>query len=72
MAVEGRQDDHIRRAPLLFTVVVVRLVFGTNAQGWNDVSVEIELESILQQVQRGTWAAAGEEDIGGAYGGRAS
>lgn len=33
-----------------------RLVFGTNTQGWNDVRVEIELESILQQVQRGTWA----------------
>ncbi len=33
-----------------------RLVFGTNTQGWNDVRAEIELESILQQVERGTWA----------------
>jgi hypothetical protein len=32
-----------------------RLVFGTNTQGWNDVRAEIELESILQQVERGTW-----------------
>jgi integrase len=32
-----------------------RLVFGTNAQGWNDVRAEIELEDILQQVERGTW-----------------
>jgi hypothetical protein len=31
-------------------------VFGTNTQGWNDVRAEIELESILQQVERGTWA----------------
>lgn len=30
-----------------------RLVFGTNTQGWNDVRAEIELESILQQVERG-------------------
>ena len=32
-----------------------RLVFGTNLQGWNDTRAEIELESILQQVARGTW-----------------
>jgi len=32
-----------------------RLVFGTNLQGWNDVRAEIELEDILQQVERGTW-----------------
>jgi integrase len=32
-----------------------RLAFGTNVQGWNDVRAEIELESILQQVDRGTW-----------------
>jgi integrase len=32
-----------------------RLVFGTNVQGWNEVRAEIELESILQQVERGTW-----------------
>jgi integrase len=32
-----------------------RLAFGTNAQGWNAVRAEIELESILQQVDRGTW-----------------
>jgi len=32
-----------------------RLAFGTNAQGWNGVRAEIELESILQQVDRGTW-----------------
>jgi len=32
-----------------------RLVFGTNAQGWNPTRAAIELESILQQVERGTW-----------------
>lgn len=32
-----------------------RLVFGTNRQGWNDVRAEIELESIQQQITRGTW-----------------
>lgn len=32
-----------------------RVVFGTNTQGWNRTRVEIELESILQQVTRGTW-----------------
>lgn len=32
-----------------------RLVFGTNTKRWNDVRAEIELESILQQVERGTW-----------------
>lgn len=32
-----------------------RLVFGTNTQGWNHTRAEIELESILQQAERGTW-----------------
>jgi integrase len=32
-----------------------RLGFGTNRQGWNSTRAEIELESILQQVERGTW-----------------
>jgi integrase len=32
-----------------------RLVFGTNTQGWNETRADIELESILQQVERGTW-----------------
>lgn len=32
-----------------------RVSFGTNAQGWNRVRAEIELESIAQQVERGTW-----------------
>jgi integrase len=32
-----------------------RLAFGTNSQGWNRTRAEIELESILQQVERGTW-----------------
>jgi hypothetical protein len=32
-----------------------RLVFGTSRQGWNRTRAEIELESILQQVLRGTW-----------------
>lgn len=32
-----------------------RLVFGTNHQGWNRIRAEIEVEQILQQVQRGTW-----------------
>jgi integrase len=32
-----------------------RLVFGTNAQGWNRTRAEIELEDIQQQVDRGTW-----------------
>jgi integrase len=32
-----------------------RLVFGTNLQGWGTTRAEIELESILQQVDRGTW-----------------
>ena len=32
-----------------------RLVFGTNKQGWNRTRAEIELESIQQQVIRGTW-----------------
>jgi integrase len=32
-----------------------RLVFGTNRQGWNRTRAEIELESIQQQVIRGTW-----------------
>jgi hypothetical protein len=32
-----------------------RLVFGTNLQGWNRTRAEIELESILQKVERGTW-----------------
>ena len=32
-----------------------RLVFGTNTQGWNRTRADIELESILQQVERGTW-----------------
>ena len=32
-----------------------RLVFGTNTQGWNRTRAEIELESIQQQVMRGTW-----------------
>jgi integrase len=33
-----------------------RLAFGTNSQGWNRTRAEIELESIAQQVLRGTWA----------------
>ncbi|MGH2878692.1 MAG: tyrosine-type recombinase/integrase [Solirubrobacteraceae bacterium] len=32
-----------------------RLVFGTNSQGWNRTRAGIELESISQQVLRGTW-----------------
>jgi integrase len=32
-----------------------RLAFGTNKQGWSRTRAEIELESILQQVERGTW-----------------
>jgi len=32
-----------------------RLVFGTNLQGWDRTRAEIELEDILQQVDRGTW-----------------
>jgi len=32
-----------------------RLVFGTNRQGWNRVRAEIELEEILQKIDRGTW-----------------
>jgi integrase len=32
-----------------------RLTFGTNRQGWNRTRAEIELESIQQQVLRGTW-----------------
>jgi integrase len=32
-----------------------RLVFGTNLQGWNRIRAEIELEGILQKVERGTW-----------------
>jgi hypothetical protein len=32
-----------------------RLVFGTSAQGWNETRAQIEVESILQQVERGTW-----------------
>lgn len=32
-----------------------RISFGTNAQGWNHVRAEIELETIAQQVERGTW-----------------
>jgi integrase len=32
-----------------------RLSFGTNRQGWNRTRAEIEVESILQQVLRGTW-----------------
>jgi integrase len=32
-----------------------RLVFGTNLQGWNRTRAEIELEDILQKVDRGTW-----------------
>ncbi len=32
-----------------------RLVFGTNTQGWNRTRADIELEDILQQVDRGTW-----------------
>jgi integrase len=32
-----------------------RLVFGTNHQGWNRIRAEVEVEQILQQVQRGTW-----------------
>jgi integrase len=33
-----------------------RLVFGTDVQGWNRTRAEIELEDILQRVDRGTWA----------------
>jgi hypothetical protein len=43
MAVEGRQDDHLRRARLYAYGRRHRLVFGTNTQGWNDVRAEIEL-----------------------------
>ncbi len=32
-----------------------RLVFGTNKQGWNRTRADIELEDILQKVERGTW-----------------
>jgi integrase len=32
-----------------------RLVFGTNLQGWSRTRAEIELEGILQKVERGTW-----------------
>lgn len=32
-----------------------RLTFGTNTQGWNRTRAEIEIESIQQQVLRGTW-----------------
>jgi integrase len=32
-----------------------RVVFGTNTQGWNRTRAEIEIESIVQQVLRGTW-----------------
>jgi integrase len=35
-----------------------RLVFGTSSQGWNRTRAEIELESIIQQVLRGTWLPA--------------
>ena len=32
-----------------------RVTFGTSAVGWNRVRAEVELEKILQQVERGTW-----------------
>jgi integrase len=32
-----------------------RLAFGTNIQGWNTTRAEIELDSIQQQIARGTW-----------------
>ncbi|MHB1570426.1 MAG: tyrosine-type recombinase/integrase [Solirubrobacteraceae bacterium] len=32
-----------------------RLTFGTNLQGWNHTRAQIEIESISQQVTRGTW-----------------
>jgi integrase len=32
-----------------------RVTFGTSAAGWNRVRAELELEKILQQVERGTW-----------------
>jgi integrase len=32
-----------------------RLTLGNSAQGWNTRRAEIELEKILQQIERGTW-----------------
>jgi integrase len=31
------------------------ITFGTSAQGWNRMRAELELERILQQIERGTW-----------------
>ena len=47
-----------------------RLVFGTNHQGWNRIRAEIEVEQILQQVQRGTWTPPKGKDIGHALAAR--
>jgi len=35
--------------------VRTRITFGTTEQGWNRRRAELELEKILQQVERGTW-----------------
>jgi integrase len=35
--------------------VRTRVTFGSSQQGWNRRRAEIELEKILQQVERGTW-----------------
>jgi hypothetical protein len=37
-----------------------RLTFGTNRQGWSHTRANIELEDILQKVERGTWVPPGK------------
>jgi hypothetical protein len=37
-----------------------RVTLGTSVTGWNRVRAEVELEKILQQIERGTWVGANE------------
>jgi hypothetical protein len=36
-----------------------RVTLGTNTQGWNQQRAELELERIVQQIERGTWVRRG-------------
>jgi integrase len=58
----GEVLEHLRkdgrttfRARIHAYGVRTRITFGTSEQGWNRRRAELELEKILQQVERGTW-----------------
>jgi hypothetical protein len=51
--VDRREDHELQRTGP--RRVRTRVTFGSSQQGWNRRRAEIELEKILQQVERGIW-----------------